>query len=103
MSDKTKGVLASIIAGMVVLLVLAVSMYRDVRSLARDTRARAEASSLVWERRAALRQAAEQAFHEDVLREIRDITADMKAQRLAIERLNSVTPVEAIKDRAKEK
>ena len=100
MTDRSKGVLASIWAGLIVVLVLTICIYRDVRVLNQDTRARAAAAQQRWSERRTEDQRRDQALHDEILGQLKLLTGELRVQRMAIERLNLVTPVEAIRDRA---
>ena len=81
-------------------LFLTVSIYRDVRALSRETRARAAASQERWEQRRTDDEKRDKALHDEILGELIGLTAELRVQRQAIERINQVTPVQAIRDRA---
>jgi hypothetical protein len=102
MTDRSKGIVASIWAGLVVVLVLTFLIYRDVQALRQDTQARAAAAQQRWAESRTQDQRRVQAGQDEILRQVMQLTVELRAQRLRIERLNSVTPVEAIKDRAVE-
>jgi flagellar biosynthesis/type III secretory pathway M-ring protein FliF/YscJ len=103
MTDRVKGVLASIWMGLIVVLLLTIFIYRDIRALSQDTRARAAAAQQRWSQMRTEDQRREQDLHDDIVGQIKQLTAELRTQRLGIERLNSVTPVEAIRDRAEAK
>ena len=102
MTDRSKGVLASIWAGLIVVLVLTICIYRDVRVLNQDTRARAAAAQQRWSERRTEDQRRDQALHDEIVGQLTLLTTELRTQRLAIERLNAVTPVEAMRDRAEQ-
>jgi hypothetical protein len=102
MTDRSKGVLVSIWAGLIVVLLLTLSIYRDVRALSQDTRSRAAAAQQRWSEVRTEDQRRDKALRDEIVGQLTQLSAELRTQRLAIERLNSVTPVEAIKDRAAE-
>jgi len=97
---RIKAALASVFAGLLVVLFLTVSIYRDVRALSRETRARAAAAQERWEKRRTDDERRDKALHDEILGELIGLTAELRVQRQAIERINQVTPVQAIRDRA---
>lgn len=102
MTDRLKGVLASIWVALVVVLLLTFSIYRDIRALSQDTRARAAAAQQRWGELRNEDQKRDQALHDEIVGQLTQLSTELRTQRLAIERLNSVTPVEAIRDRARQ-
>ncbi len=100
MTDKPKAILASIIASLLVVLFFTVSIYRDVRALSRETRARAAASQQRWEERRSADEKRDKALHDEILSELTELTAELRMQRQAIEQLNLETTIQAIRDRA---
>ena len=97
---RAKAILTSLFAGLLVVLFLTVSIYRDIRALSRDTRERAAASQQRWEQRRTDDEKRDKVLHDEILGELTTLTAELRVQRRAIERLNGVTPVRAIRDRA---
>lgn len=104
MSERVKGILASAIAVAVVTAVLSFVLLHDVRALAdeqrsfvSETRQRSAAAQERWQK---IRDRDDE-FHAQVLKDVRQLTDELRAYNERLESVEHVTPVQAIRDRAR--
>ena len=102
-SDKWRAVLGSTLVSLLVLLFLTFSVLREVKALARETDRRETEHQQQWEERRLARDTRENTRHEEVVKRLNALAEDFKKLRTNQLALQSVTPVEAMKDRARQK
>jgi hypothetical protein len=108
MRDRWKTLAVSAVAISIVTGILTLWTLQGVRAMAAEQRdfitysqTRARESRERWDRLRVEDQQREEEFHAGILASVRSLTADLRKENEQMRRLRSVTPVEAMRDRAR--